>query len=193
MANAVFTTKVNPVYDDLPEIRYHFPKTYLNQASQAVGDWIVYYEPRRENADLAGRAGRQVFFATARVQKIEDDPRRENYYYARMTDYLEFETPVPFRTNSTYIESALKKQDGSTNKGAFGRSVRTLPAAEFQMICNLGFAEPIDSNGLSNDSARVEEEPPPLGRSGRVQLSERPFRDAAFARQIQTNYHALVR
>jgi hypothetical protein len=45
VANAVFTTKVNPVYDDLPEIRYHFPKTYLNQALQAVGDWILYYEP----------------------------------------------------------------------------------------------------------------------------------------------------
>lgn len=32
MANAVFTTKVSPTYDDLPEVRYHFPKTYLNFA-----------------------------------------------------------------------------------------------------------------------------------------------------------------
>ena len=55
MANAVFTTKVNPLYDDLPELRYHFPKTYLGQAEQAIGDLIVYYEPRREGADLSGR------------------------------------------------------------------------------------------------------------------------------------------
>ena len=36
MAKAIFTTKVNPTYDDLPEVRYHFPKTYLNQAQATV-------------------------------------------------------------------------------------------------------------------------------------------------------------
>ena len=40
MAKGVFTTKVNPTYDDLPEVRYHFPKTYLNQTKATVGDWI---------------------------------------------------------------------------------------------------------------------------------------------------------
>jgi putative restriction endonuclease len=40
MATGVFTTMVNPAYDDLPEVRYHFPKTYLNQARETVGDWI---------------------------------------------------------------------------------------------------------------------------------------------------------
>jgi putative restriction endonuclease len=59
MANAVFTTKVNPVYDDLPELRYHFPKTYLNQAKESVGSFIIYYEPRREGKELSGRAGRK--------------------------------------------------------------------------------------------------------------------------------------
>ena len=42
MAKAAFTTKVEPAYDDLPEFRYHFPRTYLRQAEAAVGDWIVY-------------------------------------------------------------------------------------------------------------------------------------------------------
>ncbi len=28
MAKAVLTTKVDPTYDDLPEVRYHFPRTY---------------------------------------------------------------------------------------------------------------------------------------------------------------------
>ena len=37
MAKAVLTTKVSPTYDDLPEVRYHFPRTYLNQVSSAVG------------------------------------------------------------------------------------------------------------------------------------------------------------
>lgn len=31
MAKAVLTTKIDPTYDDLPEQRYHFPRTYLRQ------------------------------------------------------------------------------------------------------------------------------------------------------------------
>ena len=91
MAKGVFTTKVNPTYDDLPEVRYHFPKTYLNQAQATVGDWIVYYEPRRQGANAAGRGGRQVYFAIARVQRIVSDPHRHAHYYACVTDFLEFE------------------------------------------------------------------------------------------------------
>ena len=55
MAKAVLTTKVHPSYDDLPEDRYHFPRTYLNAAREALGDWIVYYEPRRVSADLSSQ------------------------------------------------------------------------------------------------------------------------------------------
>ena len=50
MTKAVFTTKVTPSYKDLPEDRYHFPRTYLNYVRQSVGDYIVYYEPRRSRA-----------------------------------------------------------------------------------------------------------------------------------------------
>src|SRR5215469_6514236 len=67
MTKAVFTTKIDPTYDDLPEVRYHFPRTYLRQAESAIGDWIVYYEPRRASGDLSSRGGRQAYFATAKV------------------------------------------------------------------------------------------------------------------------------
>jgi putative restriction endonuclease len=40
MTKVVFTTKIDPTYDDLPEERYHFPRTYLRQAESAIGDWI---------------------------------------------------------------------------------------------------------------------------------------------------------
>src|ERR1700688_2045521 len=52
MTKAVFTTKVTPSYKDLPEERYHFPRTYLNYVQQTVGDYIVYYEPRRSSSLL---------------------------------------------------------------------------------------------------------------------------------------------
>ena len=57
MAKAVLTTKVDPSYDDLPEERYHFPRTYLNAVRQPLHDWIVYYEPRRVSAEILRDSG----------------------------------------------------------------------------------------------------------------------------------------
>jgi putative restriction endonuclease len=116
VAKGVFTTKVNPIYDDLPECRYHFPKTYLNQAKATVGDWIVYYEPRRQGANVAGREGRQAYFATAQVQWLAADPHRPDHYYAFVKDFRGFEPIVSFRQGAKYLENALMKEDGSTNR-----------------------------------------------------------------------------
>lgn len=185
MANAVFTTKVNPVYDDLPEFQYHFPSTYLNQIKQTVGDLIVYYEPRREGAGLSGRAGRQCYFATARVVRIEEDKSRAGHYYARIEDYLEFTRPVPFKRGEAYLETLLRKPDGSTNKGRFGRAVRIISPLEFQEICRFGFAEKDETQ----TSEILREEPAEYGVPRRMQIMERPFRDAAFTRVIQNEYN----
>lgn len=187
MANAVFTTKINPVYDDLPEVRYHFPRAYHNQALQTVGDWILYYEPRREGADLSGRAGRQCYFATARVEEIKPDGNKAGHFYAYVSHYLEFPSPVPFRQGSIYFESDLRKPDGSTNKGRFGRALRILPAKDYRLICELGFAMG-HSVTPQEKEMQLAEEPPEYGRTNRTQLLERPFRDAAFRRVIQEAY-----
>jgi putative restriction endonuclease len=188
MANVVFTTKVNPVYDDLPEVRYHFPATYLNQARQAVGDWIVYYEPRREGADLSGRAGRKCYFAIARVLRLEEDKSKTGHYYAYVADYLEFPKPVPFKLGEIYLEAGLRKDDGSTNKGRFGRSVRTLPAEEYQNICRLGLRDAAPFGTVVPALQPLQEEPVDYGRPRKTQIAERPLRDAAFTRVIQEVY-----
>jgi len=60
MTNAVFTASASSIYDDLIEERYHFPKTYLRQVEEAVGDWIVYYEPRRTTGPHAPPAGKRT-------------------------------------------------------------------------------------------------------------------------------------
>ena len=127
MPKAVLTTKVDPSYDDLPEHRYHFPRTYLRAAQAALGDWILYYEPHCVSADLSSSGGRQSYFATARIASIGSDPNRAGHYYAYVEDYLVFDRAVPFRDDGFYYESRLQKADGSTNKGMFGRSVRLRP------------------------------------------------------------------
>jgi putative restriction endonuclease len=188
LAKGIFTTKVNPTYDDLPEVRYHFPKTYLNQATATVGDWIVYYEPRRQDANAAGRGGRQVYFATARVQRIATDPHRPDHYYAFVTDFLEFEYSVSFQQDGKYLENALMKEDGSTNKGAFGRSVRLISENEYQLILQSGFAKPTGDQWEGADLIAAEE-PEAYVRPIVEQLTSRPFREAAFTRNIRAIYN----
>lgn len=80
MAKAVLITKIDPTYDDLPEQRYHFPATYLRQITAAIGDWIIYYEPRRASGDLMSGGGRQAYFATARIGNVIPDPSRPDHY-----------------------------------------------------------------------------------------------------------------
>lgn len=188
MANAVFTTQPVPTYDDLPEFRYHFPARYLRQAAQTVGDWIVYYEPRRQGVGRAAMGGRQSYFATARVVRIEPDAERTDHYYARMADYLEFTNPVPFKVGSEYYESGLRKLDGTTNRGKFGWNVRVLPGEEYGLICRLGFTDPII--GIPADATIAAEESPDYAAPRPLQFSARPFRDAAFTRVVQNAYQS---
>ena len=151
MAKAVFTTKVTPSYNDLPEYRYHFPRTYLNQAKQAIGDYIVYDEPRRSSADLGSFGGRQSYFGVARVTSIVEDSELPNHYYALVEEYLDFDRPVPFEEGGEYYESALRKYDGSTNKGAFGRAVRVIPDGEFDRILKAGFAPILQISPIASE------------------------------------------
>jgi putative restriction endonuclease len=189
MTKAVFTTKVTPSYNDLPEVRYHFPRTYLNQAGQAVGDHIVYYEPRRSSAELSSFGGRQSYFGVARVTAVVEDAALADHYYALVDDYLDFDRPVPFSEGSEYYESALKKDDGSTNKGAFGRAVRLIPDDEFDRILKSGFA-PILGESLSSGVTLLGffEPPTPFERPVVEMTVSRPFRERSFMYNVRAAY-----
>jgi putative restriction endonuclease len=191
MTKAVFTTKVTPSYKDLPEERYHFPRTYLNQVQQAVGDYIVYYEPRRSSAELSSRGGRQSYFGVARVASVIEDGTLPDHYFAVIdrTTYLDFDTPVPFQEGGEYHESALEKDDGSTNKGAFGRAVRLIPDGEFDRILKFGFAPVLGENISSEDASPGLSEPPaPFERPIVEMIVSRPFRERSFMLNVRAAY-----
>lgn len=185
MSNAVFTTSASSIYDDQPEIRYHFPSKYLRAVEQTVGDWIVYYEPRRTTG-LMSSTGRSAYFAIARVTGIAPDGSRPDHYYAHVSDYLEFDSPVPFRIGIRYFEPALKKEDGSTNKGAFGWAARALSRSEFDSIIAQGFTRELSAWELAD---RVSESVPDVVERPTVtQVVSRKFRDAAFRRHVREVY-----
>ncbi len=203
MPKAVLTTRVEPTYDDLPEVRYHFPHTYLNTIKGALDDWIVYYEPRRSGPNLSSSGGRQAYFATARLVNVQADSKMKDHYYAFVQDYLEFNRPVPFREGNLYYERSLQKADGSTNKGRFGRSVRFLKDAEYQQILAAGFVSLLESSDWQLDAegsdaeaqAAAPDESPgdtvePEEQHHKIitRLSRRRFRDHAFASAIKSAY-----
>ena len=190
MTKAVFTTKIDPTYDDLPEVHYHFPAMYLRAVEASVGDWIVYYEPSRTSGDRSSRGGRLSYFATARVTSIKRDPARSDHFYVFVTDYLEFDRAVQFREDGFYYEKGMQREDGKTNKGAFGRSVRPISDQEYDLILQAGFTNIVaETDEIEISSVPgLAEEPATFERPIIEQIIARPFRDAAFARQVKNAY-----
>ena len=151
---------------------------------------------RRVSVDLSSSGGRQSYFATARIDRIERDPSRGNHYYAYVEDYLEFDRPVRFRESGFYYESGLQKADGSTNKGRFGRSVRLLRDSEYSLILAAGFEAGADERerlgireGVLSGTGGLELVDRPIIE----RLSRRPFRDRVFSTGIQARLRQHVR
>ena len=188
MAKAVLTHKPVSGYDDLPEERYHFPRTYLNAIRAAVGDQVVFYEPRRIGAGET-TGGRQAYVAAAKIAAIVPDPDRPDHFYARIEDYIGFDHPVPYRHGDQFFEAALRGSDGAVNLGAFQRAVRALPERDFELILQAGFDSTL--------ATLTREQPPAIGpdppavyldRPIAELVTRRPVRDAAFAAAVRDAY-----
>jgi putative restriction endonuclease len=157
-----------------------------------VGDHIVYYEPRRSSTDLSSFGGRQSYFGVARVTDVVQDNELDGHYYALVDNYLDFDRPVPFAEGSAYYESALKKADGSTNKGAFGRAVRLIPDGEFDLILKAGFAPTLGENlqpNQSNEFEISEEEQTSFERPIVEVTVSRLFRERSFMYNVRSAYN----
>jgi putative restriction endonuclease len=194
---AVFTHKAASVYDDLPEERYHFPETYLRQVEAAVGDFIIYYEPGRIGTDDRGRHGRRAYVAVAQVTGLRPDPSRQGHFYADIAPetYQVFDRAVPFREGEHYYERQLRRADRATNKGAFGRAVRSVSEEEFAEILAAGFAAelsrehtPILDTAQLRLATRLMEAASEFERPLIERISSRPVRDEAFRHAVQVVY-----
>ena len=177
----VFTTRIDSRYDDAPERRYHFPRRYLDRVRQTVGDLIVYYEPRRNG-------GRQVYFATAQVSRIEADARLGDHFYAYIDPptFLQFPRAVSFREAGGTYERALSKADATTNKGAFGNAVRLLQPGEYETILAAGMA-PVRETA-EEVSFELAEEQETFERPVQEVILNRKVRDRAFMALVRDAY-----
>jgi putative restriction endonuclease len=191
---AVFTHKAASIYDDKPEERYHFPETYLRPAEAAIDDFILYYEPGRVAAHDRGRYGRRAYVAVAQVTGIRPDPARRGFFYADIdpSTYVTFDRPVPFREGEHFYERQLRRADGGTSKGAFGRAVRPIGEEEFTAILAAGFAAELSREREAQPDlvlpAGMMEAAADFQRPVIERILSRPVRDGAFRHAIQAVY-----
>ncbi len=132
MARGVFLHREDSRYDDLPAERYQFPRQYLSRASQFIGDWIIYYEPRR------GPTGKG-YYAIACVERIIPDPSAPNMFLALIEpgSYLPFEQPVPFSGAAGIAERGVLNEEGRIS-GRVRAAVRPISIEDFNRILDLG-------------------------------------------------------
>ena len=187
MTFGVFVHKDGSIYDDIPEVHYQFPKSYLSRAQQMVGDWIVYREPVK----IPNSKG---FFAVAKVQEVIPDPTEPDRYRAIIEkgSYLPFEPNVPHIVNGEHIERGVLNEEGKVS-GRAQAAVRPLSPSDFARIISLGlpdedFLPRSDDEVVEGNRVREHQTPFEIERPVVQSLVSKPFRDRAFRRAVMHAY-----
>jgi putative restriction endonuclease len=191
---AVFDTRAGSGYkDDIP-FRYHFPNRYLGECQRAVGDWIVYREPRRGG-------GREGYIAVAQIAGIEPDPADPTHSYALVMGFLPFDDVVPLRRPAGFYETMLNEVANPSRIGAAlqGKSIRGISESDFGAIVRAGLQQTLDPKNavrLELDAQHADADalgflsatPGEQERRIAQMLVNRKIRDAAFRRSVCDAY-----
>lgn len=191
MAFGVFIHRSDSIYDDSPAERYQFPDQYLSRVTACIGDWIVYYEPRKV-PETRG------YFAIAKVERVIPDRGARTMHLAIIEagSYLDFARPVPFSGPAGVIERGLLNDKGGIS-GRAQSAVRPLSSADFNRIVTLGIGElvpdqqqtgsPIPGLGFSEAQLPFDYE---QDRDRVSYLSSRIVRDRVFRASVLKAYDA---
>ena len=190
----IFTTRPDTHYDDDIGRRYHFPNRYLGEARKCIGDWIIYYEPKRG-------PGRQSYVAVARVTHIVPDPANAKSSYAYVGDYLPFDASVRFHRNEAYWEDRLNALEERAHVGRVMRdkSIRIITEADFGAITVAGLKRTLDpghawvheyGSAHGDEAIRSLIEAPRDEQERRIaeMLEKRPLRDRSFRTRVVNAY-----
>jgi putative restriction endonuclease len=189
VAFGVFIHRSDSIYEDSPAERYQFPSQYLARVKACVGDWIIYYEPRKA---LEARG----YFAIAKIQQVIPDPATLDMYIAVVEpgSYLDFVNPVPFREADGLIERGLLNEEGKIS-GRAQSAVRPISPADFDRITTRGFPDdiallprvdaPLASPGMQENQSVFQHE---QERNRVAYLTSRIVRDRVFRRIVLQAY-----
>lgn len=186
MVKLVLLHKADSIYEDEPDVVYDFPRSYFRAINEAVGDWIIYYEPVK--------AGPRGYFAAAKIERVIPKPGSEGRFLAMIEPgtFLPFDQNVPRLIAGRPLEAALTEADGSPKKGgAVQLAVRRLNAADFTRIIDLGLPqdlEKIEATRYDPQLPGLNDGAEPFARPVLERLTRRPYRDVAFRRKVREAY-----
>jgi putative restriction endonuclease len=189
VAFGVLIHRSDSIYEDSPAERYQFPSQYLARVEACIGDWIIYYEPRKAQESRG-------YFAIAKIQQVIPDPGTSGMYIAIIepNSYLDFVNAVPFRDADGLVERGLLNDQGKIS-GRAQSAVRPISPADFSRITELGLAEDttllprVDAPALpgmreqQQSAFQYEQE-----RSRVAYLTSRIVRDSIFRRVVLRAY-----
>ncbi|MBD9375694.1 HNH endonuclease [Rhizobium sp. ARZ01] len=193
MGFGVFIHRSDSIYDDSPAEQYQFPSQYLGRVRACLGDWIIYYEPRK----VAATRG---YFAVAKVAEVIPDPKAPGMYLALIEpgSYLDFINAVPFSGTEGVVERGVLNKEGRIS-GRAQSAVRPISSADFNRIVGIGLDEHVPElprtgeldagfalRGFDESSQAqflLEQE-----RDRVVQFSSRIVRDRLFRRLVVQAY-----
>jgi putative restriction endonuclease len=135
MGFGVFIHRSDSIYDDSPAEQYQFPSQYLGRVQACLGDWVIYYEPRK----IAETRG---YFAIAKVSLVIPDPKIRDMHIAVIEPgtYLDFVNPVPFSNAEGVVERGVLNDEGRMS-GRAQSAVRPISPTDFNRIVSLGLED----------------------------------------------------
>ena len=189
MGFGVFIHRPDSIYEDTPAERYHFPSQYLRRVESCIGDWIIYYEPRKVSETRG-------YFAVAKVERVVSDPSKSGMYFALIEpgSYLDFANPVPFAGSDGPIERGVLNAEGGIS-GRAQAAVRPVSAADFNRIVDAGLSDSevlLPRTGAPTSKPTWREEQAPFvfeqSRDRVSSLTSRLVRDRVFRRIVLRAY-----
>jgi putative restriction endonuclease len=189
MGLGVFIHRSDSIYDDSPAERYQFPSQYLRRVEACVGQWIIYYEPRKV-VETRG------YFAIAKVQQVIQDLSAPGMYIALIEpgSYLDFVNPVSFGGVDGIVERGLLNEQGRIS-GRAQSAVRPISPSDFDRIVAMGLDEgtpllPRVNEGVSPYGFEEEQAPFQLeeNRDRVSYISSRIVRNRVFRRIVLRAY-----
>ncbi len=188
MGYGVFIHRSDSIYADSPAEQYQFPHQYLKRVESCVGDWIVYYEPRKVPFTRG-------YFGIAKVENVVPDPSASKMFLAMMAggSYLDFANPVPFADADGVVERGVLNHEGRIS-GRAQAAVRPLSPGDFNRIVDRGLTDQSLLPRVGDDLHQFgfEEEQAPFTleepRERVAMLSSRVLRNRVFRRVVLRAY-----
>lgn len=105
----ILVTQRFPGYQDIPAVRYHYPKVkYHRRLQNLVNCFVLFYEPRRGGQGRGSNSGgREAFVGGAFVDRLSDDLADPSHGFAWFRFAIDFTTVVP-RTATSIMGRQLQ-------------------------------------------------------------------------------------